>query len=174
MLQQDIGWFGCSDVQIHHLSACPAVSKFRWKRDEKSQKTIFSLHFCFVIGFCFWNYFQRKRRFTLRPPSWRPLSSWDGQRRSCRLQSWTRRKHHHIPTTTTTKMTCKFYTQSSTFLHLQSNLFTTTTLGTLTLWPLLTGGSCSEVYCVIKSGNETQNGGRYSEVVVSPGLTVNI
>ncbi len=32
-----------------------------------------------------------------------------------------------------------------TFLHIQSNLCTTTVLGTPNLWPLLTGGCCSEV-----------------------------
>jgi len=42
---------------------------------------------------------------------------------------------------------------------IQSNLCTTTTLGTLNLWPLLTGGRCSEVYLyVIKPKIGTQNG----------------
>ena len=48
----------------------------------------------------------------------------------------------------------------------QSNLCTTTTLGTLNLWPLLTGGRCSEVaLCYKKVKMEPQNGvvaGRWS------------
>ncbi len=61
---------------------------------------------------------------------------------------------------------------------MQSNLCTTTTLGTQILWPLLTGCRCSEVTLGCKPKNGTpkwqllQTGGRYSEVVVSSGLTV--
>ena len=58
----------------------------------------------------------------------------------------------------------------------KSNLCRTTTLGTLNLWPLLTGGHCSEVALFYKIENGTPKwwllyaGGRYSEVV-SSGLT---
>jgi hypothetical protein len=66
-------------------------------------------------------------------------------------------------------------------LNLQSNLCTTTTLGTQKEWPLLTGvtgGRCSEVIYVIKASQGTKKwwslwtGGRYSEMVVSSGLSV--
>ncbi len=39
----------------------------------------------------------------------------------------------------------KYNIGGSHYLLLQSNLCTTTTLGTPNLWPLLTGGRCSEV-----------------------------
>jgi len=47
----------------------------------------------------------------------------------------------------------------------------TTTIGTPILWPLLTAGCCSEVIYAINVQIGTPNG-RYSEVVVSSGLTV--
>jgi len=39
-------------------------------------------------------------------------------------------------------------------LHIQSNLCTTTTLGTQKQWPLLTGGRCSEVCLCYKRSNK--------------------
>ncbi len=63
-------------------------------------------------------------------------------------------------------------------LHLQSNLCTAATLGTLKLRPLLTGGRCSQIEYIIKFKIEPfkwwplQAGGRYSEVAVNSGLTV--
>jgi hypothetical protein len=62
--------------------------------------------------------------------------------------------------------------------HIQSNLSTTATLGTLKLRPLLTGGRCSEVGYTIHFVIGPSiwwplwAGGRYSEVVVSSGLTL--
>ena len=55
---------------------------------------------------------------------------------------------------------------------------TTTTLGTLNLWPVLTGGRCSEVALCYKKWKWDFKmwlllaGGYYSEVVVSSGFTV--
>ena len=54
----------------------------------------------------------------------------------------------------------------------QSNLWTTTTLETLNLWLLLTGGRCSEVVYVIKSENGVANGSLCRQVVVGSGLIV--
>ncbi len=54
----------------------------------------------------------------------------------------------------------------------QSNLCTTTTLGTQKLLSLLTGGRCSDGIYVLKVENGHQNGGRYRQVVVSSGWTV--
>ena len=63
-------------------------------------------------------------------------------------------------------------------LEVLSNLCTTTTLGTLNLWSLLTDSRCSEVALCYKSKNGTpkywslSTGGRYSEEFVSSGFTV--
>ncbi len=63
-------------------------------------------------------------------------------------------------------------------VYVQSNLCTTTTLGTQNLWPLLTGSRCSEVTLSYKINNGTPKwwslltSGRYLEVVVNSCLTV--
>jgi hypothetical protein len=63
---------------------------------------------------------------------------------------------------------------SSCAFHVQSNLCTTTTLGTQNLLPLWTGGHCSEVALCYEDLNwdSIMAGGRYLEVVVRSGLTV--
>lgn len=81
--------FRCSDVIPS--SFCMSSGLKIWRKIVKK-----------IYDFFFWNWFLffeiwEKTRFTLRLPSWRPLSSWGGQHRSYRLQSWTRRKRHHIP-----------------------------------------------------------------------------
>ena len=63
---------------------------------------------------------------------------------------------------------------------MQSNLCTTTTLGTLKFWPLMTDGRCSKVVNIIKieigpfKWWPLQAGDHYSEVSVSSGLTVQL
>jgi hypothetical protein len=63
-------------------------------------------------------------------------------------------------------------------IPLQSNLWTTTTLGTSKLWPLLTDGPCSGVAYTIQFVIGPSKwwplwpGGRCSEVIIRSGLTV--
>ncbi len=67
------------------------------------------------------------------------------------------------------------------YFYLYINVYTVelvTTLGTPKIWPLLTGGRCSEEGLCYKTQFGTlkwwslKAGGRYSEVVVSSGLIV--
>jgi len=66
----------------------------------------------------------------------------------------------------------------NTVKDVQSNLYTTTTLWTPIVWPLLTGGRFSEKLYVVKTKIGTSKwwsvlaGGHYLETVVSSGLTV--
>jgi len=58
-------------------------------------------------------------------------------------------------------------------MQIQSNLCIMTTLGILNLWPLLTGGRCSEVaLCYKKWKMGPQNGGRCRQVVVIQGWSL--
>ncbi len=63
-------------------------------------------------------------------------------------------------------------------LLMYNEKITRTTLGTFNLWLLLTGGRCSEVGLKTQIGTPKQQslqaGSRYSEVVVSSGLTVSV
>jgi hypothetical protein len=49
----------------------------------------------------------------------------------------------------------------SYLMLIQSNLYTTTILGTKIKWPLLTDGRCSEEIYVVKVINEPQSDGLY-------------
>jgi len=70
------------------------------------------------------------------------------------------------------------YKRVGLYASIQSNLCITTTLGSQNLWPLLTGGRCTEVALCYENWNwdpkkwSLQTSGRYSEVVVNSCLTV--